>query len=289
MSHDPPVHLPSDAPQPSRSDDRLRGADAPKLQRSALRITLAVWKALFLREALSRLFTSRGQWFWLLAEPALHVAYLMVFFTVISVRTIGGIDTAVWIMVGMIGFFFFRRTAAQVSSGIGANQALFAYRQVKPVDTLLVRAVLEACVLIAVVLVVMVGAALLGHDSRPADPLAVAIAFLGMWLNGLGLGLVMSVVKELVPEFERIVGFVMMPLYVVSGVMFPVALVAQPYRDILLLNPLAHGLEAARLGFAPYYHAVPELDLSYLYTWAVAYLLLGLALQRRFALRLATQ
>ncbi|MFM2119168.1 MAG: hypothetical protein RL722_636 [Pseudomonadota bacterium] len=289
MSHDPPVHPLSDALQPERSDHGQRGADKSTMQRSALRITLAVWKALFLREALGRLFTSRGQWFWLLAEPAFHVAYLVLIYTVISVRNIGGIDAALWIVIGLLGFFFFRRTAAQVSAGIGANLALFAYRQVKPIDTLLVRAFLEGFLLLILVGVLMLVAGLFGHDPLPADPLAVLEAFAGLWLFGLGFGLVTSVAAELIPEFGRVVGFIMMPLYMVSGVMYPVAVIAQPYRDILMLNPLAHGLEAARLGFAPYYHSVPELDLGYLYTWAIAYLLLGLALQRRFALRLATQ
>lgn len=290
MSLDAPEPIPIAAAVPASGGGAMEGRPpAGQDARSALQITLAVWKALFLREALSRLVTSRGQWFWLFAEPIFHVAYLVVIYTVISVRSIGGVDTTVWIMIGLVCFFFFRRTALQVSIGIGANLALFAYRQVKPIDTLLVRAALEGMVLVTLVGVLLLGARMLGHDVLPADPLRVAAAFLGMWLLGLGFGLVASVAGELVPELEKVIGFILTPLYMVSGVMYPVASINQPYRDILLLNPLAHGLESARLGFAPNYHAVPELDLGYLYVWALGYVLLGLALQRRFALRLATQ
>jgi capsular polysaccharide transport system permease protein len=56
-----------------------------------------------------------------------------------------------------------------------------------------------------------------------------------------------------------------------------------------LFNPIAHGLEAARLGFAAHYHAVPELSLGYLYGFALVSVFFGLALHRRFALRLITQ
>jgi capsular polysaccharide transport system permease protein len=92
-----------------------------------------------------------------------------------------------------------------------------------------------------------------------------------------------------VPEVGRLVNFVMMPLYLISGVMLPLSAVPLPYRDWLMFNPVAHGLEAARLGFSPYYHAVPELSISYIYGFALVSIFLGLALHRRFALRLERQ
>jgi capsular polysaccharide transport system permease protein len=257
--------------------------------RSSTVITLSVWKALFLREALARISSGRAAWFWLLAEPVFNVAYMLVIFTVIRVSTIGGIDTTIWLMVGMLAFFMFRRTATQVMNGISANQALFSYRQVKPVDTLLVRGVLEAFLMIIVTVILLSGAALFGHSVLPADPLAVLEAFLGLWLIGIGFGLVASVAAQLVPELGQLIGMIMMPLYMLSGVIFPISAVPQPYRDWLLLNPVAHGLEAARLGFAPYYHAVPELSIAYIYQFALVGIFLGLALQRRFALKLVTQ
>lgn len=257
--------------------------------RSSSVITLSVWKALFLREALSRIFAGRAAWFWLLAEPVFHVAYLIFIFTVIRVRSVGGIDTAIWIIAGLLAFFMFRRTGTQVMNAVGANQALFAYRQVKPVDTVLVRGGLEGFLMIIITSILLTGAALFGHSVVPADPLAVLEAFFGLWLLGLGFGLVTSVVSELVPELGRVIMLVMKPLYLISGVMLPLSAVPQPYRDWLLLNPVAHGLEAARLGFAPYYHAVPELSIAYIYDVALVSIFLGLALQRRFAVRLATK
>lgn len=259
----------------------------PHVLRDSTTITLAVWKALFLREALTRLFATRAAWFWLLAEPVFHVSYMMFVFTVVRVQHVGGVDSAIWLMVGMLAFFMFRRTGTQVMNAIDANLALFTYRQVKPVDTALVRGGLEGFLMTIITLVLGVGAALVGHSVVPADPLAVLEALFGLWLFGMGFGLIMSVLGELVPEVGRMVRLIMTPLYVVSGTMFPIASVAQPYRDWLLLNPIAHGLEAARLAFAPYYHAVPELSVSYLYACALVSVFFGLALHRRFAARMA--
>jgi capsular polysaccharide transport system permease protein len=258
-------------------------------QRSSLAVTLSVWRALFLREALGRLFAARARWFWVIVEPAFHVAYLMVLFAAIRVGTVAGMEVAVWIMVGLLAFFTFRRTGAQLEKGVREYRPLFAYRQVHPVDAVLVGAVLEGLLISVISLLMMAGAALVGYAVWPADPLAVLEAFLGLWLLGLGYGLITSVASDLADEARRVVNLTMTPLYIISGVMIPLQQVAQPYRGWLMLNPVAHGLEAARLGFSSHYHAVPELNISYLYSFALVTIFLGLVLYRRFAMTLMTQ
>lgn len=236
-----------------------------------------------------RLFGARAAWVWLLAEPVVHVAFMVIIFTVIRMRVVGGIDTPVWLMVGLLGFFMFRRTATQAMNAIGPNQALFTYRQVKPADTVLVRAGLEGFLMLLIAAFLFLGAAFVGLEVVPADPLAVLEAFFGLWLVGLGFGLITSVANELVSELGKIVALLMTPLYFLSGAMLPIIIVPPPYREWLMYNPLAHGLEAARLGFAPYYQAVPETSIAYLYGFALVLIFFGLALHVRFALRLRTQ
>jgi capsular polysaccharide transport system permease protein len=136
--------------------------------------------------------------------------------------------------------------------------------------------------------ILVIGLGLTGFDTIPADPLTVVQAFFALWLLGLGYGLVSSVVSEILPELDRVLSFVMMPLYLISGVVFPLSALSQPYRDWVMLNPVAHGVEATRLGFAPFYHAVPELSMTYLFAWALGGVFIGLALHRRFAKRLVT-
>lgn len=257
--------------------------------RSSISITFSVWKALFLREAVQRLFSSRAAWVWLLLEPMVHVVFLMILFGVINLRVIGGIDTAVWIMLGLLAFFMFRRTGTQAMHAVASNQALFTYRQVKPVDMVLSRAALEGLLMVLVASVLCAGAGLVGLDVIPVNPLAVLEAFVGLWLLGLGFGLITSVAQQLVPELGKVVGLLMTPLYFMSGVIFPVALVPSPYREWLMLNPVAHGVEAVRLGFAPHYQVVRELSIGYLYLSALLAVFLGLALHVRFSTRLATQ
>lgn len=257
--------------------------------RSPLEITLSVWRALLLRESVSRLFGARAAWFWLFAEPVFHAGYLMFLFAVVRVRHVGGFETPLWILVGLIGYFMFQRPCRQGANAVGANSALFVYRQVLPVDTVLARAFLEGALMLLTAAVLLAAAGLLGLDAWPADPLAVVVALLGMWTCGLGFGLVSSVANEITPEVGRVLTMVTRPLYLVSGVVFPLGSLPPVYRDWLMLNPLAHGIEAVRLGFAPFYHAVPGVSLGYLHVSGLVLVLCGLLLQVGFARRMAAQ
>lgn len=253
---------------------------------SSLYITLAVWRALFLREAVTRLSRERGAWVWLLVEPVIHLSVTMFIFTVIRVRVVSGMNSTIWILYGLLGMFLFMRTGTQAKNAIDANKALFAYRQVKPVDTVLSRAFLEGFLLIIIACIMFGFTYLFGIGVLPEDPLTLIYATLTLWLLGLSYGLNTSVMSELVPEFDKLLKPIMGPLYMLSGVVFPVASVPNPYREVLLYNPIAHCLEAIRAGISSYYHPFPGMDIHYAFLFALASLLFGLALQKRFAVQL---
>lgn len=253
------------------------------MTRNPLAVSFAVWRAIFLREALERLFDMRFAWFWLLAEPIIHIAFLGFVRTVIRLRTIGNADALVWIMLGLLAFFLFRRTANQVTYAVESNQPLFVYRQVKPFDPVVARAVLEALLMTIISSVILTAAAFLGYKVLPNNPLLVMQAVFGLWLFGIGYGLVASAMMVFVQEMDHILKILMMPLYLISGVIWPIASVPQPYQDILMINPIVHALEFVRLGFFPYYHSVPNISMTYLYGWVVASIFLGLMLYRRFS------
>lgn len=223
------------------------------------------------------------------AEPAFHIAFVMYIFTAIRVRQVGEIDTAIWLMVGLVGYFMFRKTGDKVTDAINQNMGLLAYRQVKPIDTLLARAFLEGFLMLVVAIWLICGAALLGRSFAPVDPLSLMAALLGLWLLGLGFGLVLSALYSFASEARILVKVIMRPMYLISGVIFPLTPLPAPIREILMWNPVANGLEMARLAITPRYHAPPELDPAYLFEFALTSVLIGLALQRSFATRIASR
>lgn len=261
----------------------------PIVELKSLQSALSVWKALFLREAMVRMFGTRMAWCWLVVEPVANVLWLVLIFSIIRIQHVGGIETALWIVCGMLVFMTFRRTVSQVQNGVGANVALFAYRQVRPADVVLVRAAVEGASMFVISGTVFLVGAAIGWMAWPASMWSVLEAFTAAWLCGLGLGMIFGVLARLIPEAERIINFLMTPLMMISGVMVPLGMVHEPYRGWLMYNPLAHAIEASRLGFAPYYHAASELDLSYAYQCALVLVFLGLALFRRFNQRLVMQ
>lgn len=258
--------------------------------RTPLAVTLSVWKALFLRETITRLSATRGAAAWLLLEPILHTTVMLVIFTVIRVKVVSGIDVLAWLIIGLTFISVYKRTASQVQGAIGANRSLFAYRQVKPVDSLLVRAFLEGFLALIIILITCAGAVFLFDvDLIPDDAGLVLSGFLGLWLMGLGFGLVCSVAVELIPEMGKIIGMLSMPIMMTSGSILPINSISEPYRTWMLYNPLVHGLEVARLGVSSYYHVITGTNLLYLYQCAFVAIFLGLALQVRFATKILTQ
>jgi capsular polysaccharide transport system permease protein len=55
----------------------MANQDSLENVRSPGQVTWSVWKALFLRESLTRLTAGRAAWLWLLIEPISHVVILV--------------------------------------------------------------------------------------------------------------------------------------------------------------------------------------------------------------------
>lgn len=256
---------------------------------SSLTITLRVWRALILRESESRLFASRVSWLWVFLEPVFHVGYLMFLFTSIEVKKVGQLDTAIWLMVGLQGYFIFRKTGDGVAGAPSSNRGLFAYRQVKTADTLIARALLEGFMWAVSTLCMIVVVNVWGHPFVPDDPLALIGAYFGLWLNGIGFGMIVSTITALVKEGKLLLKVVMRPMYMISGVIFPLSTLPVEWREVLMWNPVANAIETARHALSRHYYPVPETDSTYVFTSALVLLAFGLALQARFEDRVAEQ
>lgn len=257
--------------------------------RSSVQITLATWKALFLREAVTRLAAGRAAWVWLLFEPLAYLIFIMTLFGFVYHKKVGGVDGAMFVVTGLLGFYFARNTFLRSMEAIHANGALFTYRQVKPIDTVLVRAALEGFLTLLSAILILAGASLFNYDVVPDDPLLVMATIFGMWMCGLGLGLILSAATKLISELGKVINILITPLYFLSGVMIPASTIPQPYREYLLFNPFLHGLETLRGAYFSHFHAVPEASLAYVYVFALVAVFFGLSLHVRFTRRLIAE
>ena len=257
--------------------------------RTSSLIAWTVWKALFLREAVARLSATRVAWLWILTEPVVQLVFLNVLFGFVLERVISGINGGLFITIGVLGFGLVRNTAMRIKDAIHANTTLLTYRQVLPVDTVLVRAALEALLFMVSALFLFTGLGLFGYQVFPHDFLQVTLAFAALWLAGIGMGLMFSVASQLIPESGKVGGMLLGPLYFVSGVMYPPSVIPPAYQSWFLLNPFVHGIETVRNGFFPQYHTIPGVSLGYLLGFAMFTVCLGLALHVRFTTRLVAR
>ncbi len=257
--------------------------------RSSLSVTFAVWSALFLREAVARLSATRGAWVLIVLEPVLHACFMLLLYTVLRARSVAGADVAVWLVLGVTGYFTVQNVFQRAMGAVDANKALFAYRQVRPIDTVIVRAGLEALLGLLILSSLLGILAFLGHSVIPNSAMEAMLAFIGLMLCALGVGLVLSVLSELVPEAGNLMMFLFRPLYFLSGAIFPLSAIPIQYREWAFYNPFAHGLELLRGGFFSVYHLAPEANFEYLYGFAAASIFFGLALQVRFSQKLRAQ
>ncbi len=172
---------------------------------------------------------------------------------------------------------------------IEANKALFAYRQVKPIDTVLVRCYLEGLLKTFIFLIFVFAGNLLDIKLVPSEPLLALFGWASLWLLGVGFGTVLSVMSALIPEIGRVVKLASFPLLVASGVLFPVNYLPPGVKEVVLLNPIVHGMEILRGYFFYDYRSVSGLSLTYLWVWIVAMNSLGLMLHMKYQMRLKAQ
>lgn len=254
-----------------------------RVSRSPWRVTRSVWFAMFMREAISRTMADRMGWFWMIFEPLAIIGVMVsVRGLFMSGRHIAGADYVAWMVVGLMGFTLFRENMMRSVGAVEANRGLFAYRQVKPIDPVLVRCFLEGMLKTLIFLMFIGVGSLLKFELIPDYPLGVVFDWLSLWALGWGFGLTLSVCADLVPEIAKVVRILQLPLLLLSGVIFPVLYVPHEYREYLLLNPIVHGLESIRLSFFDGYHTIGGISETYLWFWALGSISLGLLLHARF-------
>lgn len=256
--------------------------------RSPWQVTRAVWYAMFMRELVARTMADRMAWFWMIAEPLAMISLMLFIRTVVLGRSrmLMNAEFVPWLIVGLLGFYLFRENMMRSLAAIDMNKSLFAYRQVKPVDTVLVRCYLEFALKTFIFILFIAGGSLLGIPIIPDLPLEAMFSWLSLWMLGLGIGLVVSVLATLVNEIGIIIRVMSVPLLLLSGVIIPVTLLPHYLQPYILLNPIVHGLETLRMAFFQHYVSLPGIDLMYLWYWAMSSILLGLILHQHFEVRL---
>lgn len=249
-------------------------------KRSTWEIQRSVLFALVLREMKQRV---GGQWvgaIWTIFEPLAHTLVIVTILGFVRGRAMPGIEYPVFLVTGLVPYFFFQHLTMRLMDGIAANRGVFAYRQVKPIDALLSRAVVEALMNLVVYALTLGILAWLGFHVLPALPLELIGVHLLIGYLGLSMGILAAVVSHDRPRVKSFIRVSFMPLYFISGVIFPIQVVPREYREWLLWNPMLHLLELSRHSFIAQYRPVEGVSLLYALSFTLIVSAFGLALYR---------
>lgn len=257
-------------------------ADLPATprKRSPSRVQRAVIVALVIRELRARV---QGRWIgllWMLFEPLAHVLVILALFGFRHHVASATVEFPVFLVTGLLPFFVFRNLARRLPNAVSSNRALYAYRQVKPIDAMIARAVVEIGLYGAVYLVALLLLGWLGYHWLPVEPLELLVVSVVLLALGAGLGLLFSLLAHNRPKVESMIGVTFMPLYILSGVIFPLHSLPPGIREWLLWNPVLHLIDLSRHHFIPNAHPLPGVNLAYPAGFAVIVAALALSLYR---------
>jgi capsular polysaccharide transport system permease protein len=248
--------------------------------RTSFQIQRDVVYALLLREIASRFGKSRVGFLWVLIEPVAHLVFPIAIFGFVLERAVPGVDYPVFLVYGFIPFLLFKTICLQTMDGPRTNRGLLSYRQVLLMDVFVAKALAHCAVSAIVFAVVLGGLAMLGFDVVPALPvewlgvlaLTVALAF--------GLGMLFAALGTVSPDLKSVARLIFIPLYFVSGVLFPVSRFPDEWVEWLALNPVLHVVELVRDAAIANYTPVAEANAGYPAAVSLVCVFIGLALYR---------
>lgn len=238
---------------------------------------LRVTAALIVREMSTRYGSKPGGYLWAIFDPVAHVAMMTVIFQVIARMPALGLSFPLFFASGYLPFTFYQRMSSFMAGTVRANKTLLSYPVVSPFDAIISRFILQfmtdALVSASILLVIIE----FGGGAVPMNIASVVEAAIAAAVLGLGVGTINIVMFARFPLYEQIFGIINRPLFMVSGVFFLPETLANPFRDVILYNPLVHIIIWFRSGIYPEYRA-EGLERGYVIEFALLCFVLGLML-----------
>jgi len=245
------------------------------VRRSSFSIFKSVVTALFLREVQTRFGTKKLGYFWAIFDAMLMVLVFAGLKMAIAEKAMPGVDFPVFLASGFLAFFLWKNIVNRSLSAFSSNVSLFAYKQVKPFDTILARVLLEILVSTMATLVFIAIGFYFEFEIAVQDFNMVILAVLWLILFGFGFGLMSAVFAHFYETFGKIIHIMMTPLLFVSALMYTVDSLPTVLRELILYNPLVHFMEMIH-GY--YFVALDTkyVDYEYMLYWTLIPLYIGL-------------
>ena len=245
------------------------------IARKPLQIFLAVTKALFLRELNTKISIGKLGLFWTFFEPFMQVTMFILIRVLIIGRGEGSnFDYTVFMAAGFIAFNMFRHILSGSTGAFTANKGLFSYKQVKPIDTIIARALVQTFITGIIVLMFIFIGFFFQYEFAPENMLMVFFGYLWLLLFSFAVGLVVAVGSTFFVSIGKLVSIISFGLLIFSAVFYPLISLPVEAQEILLYNPLVHFMEMIH-GYYIYELDDRFVDYRYMALWTIIPLFMG--------------
>jgi len=235
--------------------------------------------ALLMRDMVVRYGRENIGFLWLIVEPLILTTGVMVLWSFMR-QSEHGVTLVAFVLTGYMPLTLWRHISSQTVSCLRHNLPLLYHRNVRPLDLLIARSILEfagsTLALVAVYITLR-----LADLLEPYADLGLALSgWLFMAWLAFAAGLVLAALSEQFDFVEKLVAPLQYLLLPVSGVFFMVSWLPSWVQEIALYVPMVHCYEMFRAGIiGPSVDA--RYDTSYLLACCLIGTLLGLLLVRQ--------
>ena len=249
-------------------------------QGTAWQIQKRVIGALMIRELTTRFGRENIGFLWMMAEPLLFATLVSVMWRFVRGPDEHGVSIFAFVVTGYVPLTLFRHVLTRSISIFVANGSLLYHRQIKLVDFILVRFLIE--LIGAMMAGIFVGGVMYAVGVFPM-PYSFGWLIGGWMLYALfcfSMALVIAPLSELSEVLEKIVPVTTYIMIPVSGTFNMVQWLTPQAREYIVWSPLVSGVEMIRYGVfgeavTPYYNIPVALGSSLLMA------VVGLSLCRR--------
>ena len=212
------------------------------------RIQRRVIGALMIRELITRFGRENIGFLWIMVEPLLFAALVGIIWRFMKGPEEHGVSIVAFIASGYIPLTFFRNAVNRSVRIFTANGSLMYHRQIKVLDFVFVRLLIEA--IGAMMAFVFIGSILvvLNEFPIPADLGALVGGWFLYFMFTLSLCLILAPLSELsevLEKFMPVTTYIMIPF---SGAFNMTSWLTPAAQKFMYYSPFVHGMELMRYG-----------------------------------------
>jgi len=241
-----------------------------------------------MREIITRYGRDNLGFFWLFVEPMIFTLGVTALWYTTGAHRLTNIPIVAFTVAGYSSVLLWRNCANRCVMAIQPNMGLLYHRNVRVLDLLITRTLLEiagASISFVVLSSLWIS---LGWMDLPVDLSLVLCGWVLLAWFGTAVALILGALTAHSEVWERFWGPTTYLLFPLSGAMFMVDWLPHKMQDVILILPMVHGVEMLRAGyFGPIFRA--HYDTDYVICVCLVLTLLGLVLVRDAGRRVELQ